>query len=81
MFTAGSEPGEARNPLWDAPLYHASFLKEEYFDLLTQSGFSDISHKLEDPECQGRSVELAEIRDFSKKWAHRKIKETRKGAG
>ena len=59
MFTAGPEHGEAINPLWDAPLYHASFSKDEYCDLLKQSAFHVISHKLEDPECGGHSIYLA----------------------
>lgn len=59
MFTAGPEHGEATNTLWDAPLYHASFSKDEYCNLLIQNNFSDISYKLEDHQCGGRSVYLA----------------------
>lgn len=59
MFTAGPEHGEAIKVLWDAPLYHASFAEDEYYDLLLENGFCEISHRLQDQECGSRSVFLA----------------------
>lgn len=60
MFTAGPEYSEAINPLWGMPLYHASFAHDEYAEFLSLNGFELVDYKLEDPDCGGRSVFLAQ---------------------
>ena len=60
MFTAGPSHGEAINPLFGTPLYHASFTYEEYNAFLTNHGFEIVSYKLEDEDCQGHSIYCAQ---------------------
>lgn len=60
MFTAGPESGEVMNPLWDAPLYHASLAPQDYVRLFEQHGFRDVVYKTSDPDCGGHSIYLAQ---------------------
>ena len=59
MFTAGPELGEAVNPLWDEPLFHASFSKEEYNVLLKEIDFEVLAFALNDQECGDHCIYLA----------------------
>lgn len=59
MFTSGPEHGEAVNPLYGEPLYHASLSPDEYRELLAKQGFSVLRHVAEDPECGHATVWLA----------------------
>jgi SAM-dependent methyltransferase len=59
LFNAGPRRGEAINPLYGEPLYHASLSAEEYRDALNEAGFSIVKHCVEDPNCNGRTVWLA----------------------
>ena len=59
MFTAGPEHGEAVNPLWGEPLFHASFSKEEYDALLKKNGFEIVDFALNDQECGDHCIYLA----------------------
>lgn len=60
MFNTGPADGEAIGEFQGEPLYHASLAADEYQALLQQSGFRVIRHVVEDPECGGRTVWLAE---------------------
>ena len=62
MFTSGPEHGEAIGRLEGEPLYHASLSAAAYRDLLAAQGFEVVDHRLEDPECGGRTVWLARLR-------------------
>lgn len=58
LFTTGSEHGEAIGEFAGEPLYHASFETGQYRALLTQSGLTEIAHRLSDPGCGGATVWL-----------------------
>jgi hypothetical protein len=60
MFTSGWWHGEAIGGLRGERLYHASLNPEEYRTLLDAHGFSVVSHVVEDPECERRTVWLAQ---------------------
>nr|WP_081772602.1 class I SAM-dependent methyltransferase [Pantoea sp. IMH] len=60
MFNTGPADGEAIGAFQGEPLYHASLAADEYQALLQQSDFRGIRHIVEDPECGGRTVWLAE---------------------
>ena len=60
MFTSGPEHGEAIGELFGEPLYHASLSSEEYRHLLAQYGFEVLNMVVEDPECTGHTVWLAQ---------------------
>lgn len=60
MFTSGPSAGEAIGSYQDEELYHASLDPAEYTALLTTHGFRVIAHIVEDKDCGGRTVWLAQ---------------------
>jgi SAM-dependent methyltransferase len=60
MFTSGTSHGEAIGSYRGEPLYHASLAPEEYRALLQSNGFRVIAHIVEDPNCGGHTVWLAQ---------------------
>lgn len=60
MFTSGPGEGEAIGNWQGRPLYHASLSAEEYRQLLHDSGFRVLHHMVEDPQCGGATVWLAQ---------------------
>jgi len=59
MFTSGGAHGEAIGSYHGEPLYHASLAPEEYRTLLESTGFRVVAH-LEDPNCGGHTIWLAQ---------------------
>ncbi len=62
MFTSGPRAGEATGTFEGEPLYHASLDGQEYRHLLDRHGFDMVRHMVEDPECGGATVWLAQFR-------------------
>ena len=60
MFTSGPEYGEAIGEFEGEPLYHASLAPAEYERLLDQHGFQLLEMRMNDPECAGHTVWLAQ---------------------
>ena len=60
MFTSGPAHGEAIGELAGEPLYHASLDAAEYRSLLDRNGFRVVSHVVEDPDCGGHTIWLAQ---------------------
>lgn len=60
MITVGHEAGEVSGTVADRPVYHSSLSKEEYTQIITDAGLNVLSFKLQDPECHGFSVLIAE---------------------
>ncbi len=60
MFTSGPGHGEAIGAYGGEPLYHASLDAAEYRALLEASGFAVVAHRVEDPDCSGRTIWLAQ---------------------
>ncbi len=60
LFTSGPSNGEAIGNLYGEALYHASLSSEEYRSLLADNGFEARAHVVEDPDCGGRTVWLAQ---------------------
>ena len=63
MYTSGPRPGEAIGQLRGEPLYHASLAPDEYRGLLATHGFAVVAERMEDPDCGGHSVWLAQRRE------------------
>ena len=61
MFTSGPAHGEAIGSYRGEPLYHASFDREEYAELLDAHGFEVLDQASEDATCGGRTVWLARL--------------------
>lgn len=61
MFTSGPAQGEAIGALGGEPLYHASLDPAEYRSLLDQNGFRVVSHVVEDLDCGGHTIWLAQL--------------------
>lgn len=61
MFTSGPSHGEAIGSYRGEPLYHASLAPEEYRALLKENGFLVVEHVVEDPDCGGHTVWLAQV--------------------
>jgi len=61
MFTSGTVHGEAIGTYQGEPLYHGSLDTAEYHSLLHQTGFTVVSHVVEDPSNSGRTVWLAQL--------------------
>ncbi|MCZ8393585.1 class I SAM-dependent DNA methyltransferase [Achromobacter xylosoxidans] len=61
MFTTGPSHGEAIGSYRGEPLYHASLAPEEYRALLRENGFLVVEHIVEDPDCGGHTVWLAQV--------------------
>ena len=59
MFTSGPAHGEAIGSYRGEPLYHASFDREEYAELLDAHGFEVLDQASEDATCGGHTVWLA----------------------
>lgn len=63
VFTSGTTEGEAvGGDLFGDKLYHASLDAREYERLLDRHGFSVICHRVEDPNCGGHTVWIAQLR-------------------
>ncbi|HEX2554515.1 MAG TPA: class I SAM-dependent methyltransferase [Microvirga sp.] len=60
LFTSGPAHGEAIGAYGGEPLYHASLAPEEYRALLAENGFAVAGHRVEDPDCGGRTLWLAQ---------------------
>jgi SAM-dependent methyltransferase len=61
MFTSGPAHGEAIGEFGGEPLYHASLDPAEYRSLLDRNGFRKVAHVVEDPDCGGHTVWLAQL--------------------
>ena len=61
MFTSGPAHGEAVGSFAGEPLYHASLDAAEYRSLLNRNGFRVVSHIIEDPDCGGHTIWLAQL--------------------
>jgi len=59
LFNSGHLHGEAINPLFGEPLYHASLSPDEYRLLLAEQGFHVVRHAAQDRTCGERTVWLA----------------------
>lgn len=60
MFTSGAAQGIAIGCFEGEPLYHASLDGAEYRALLAENGFAVLEHLVEDPDCGGATVWLAQ---------------------
>jgi SAM-dependent methyltransferase len=60
MFTSGPADGEAIGSFGGDPLYHASLDAAEYRSLLDRNGFRVVAHVVEDPDCGGHTIWLAQ---------------------
>jgi SAM-dependent methyltransferase len=60
LFTSGPGEGEAIGSLFGHELYHASLSSGEYESMLAEHGFAIVTHKAEDPDCNGHTVWLAQ---------------------
>lgn len=60
IFTSGPDHGEAIGTFLEQPLYHASLSREAYRLLLEEQGFRVVQQVVEDPDCGGRTVWLAQ---------------------
>jgi SAM-dependent methyltransferase len=61
LFTSGPAHGEAIGEIGGEPLYHASLGPAEYRSLLDSNGFRVVEHIVEDPDCGGHTVWLAQL--------------------
>lgn len=62
MFTSGPRHGEAIGTFEGEPLYHSSLDGDEYRTLLEANGFTVVAHEIEDSNCGGHTVWLAQRR-------------------
>ena len=62
VFTSGPTEGEAIGDLFGDALYHASLDTREYARLLDRYGYSVVLHRIEDPDCGGHTVWIAQRR-------------------
>ena len=62
MFTSGTGNGIAMGQFEGEPLFHASLAPDEYRALLSAHGFEVIDVIMEDPQCTGHTVWLAQKR-------------------
>jgi len=60
MFTSGTSHGEAVGSYRGDSLYHASLAPREYRMLMESNGFRVESHTVEDPDCGGHTIWLAQ---------------------
>ncbi|MGX1788130.1 class I SAM-dependent DNA methyltransferase [Bosea sp. NPDC055332] len=60
LFTSGPGHGEAIGRLEGEPLYHASLDPAEYRVLLAANGFAVVEHVVEDEDCGGHTIWLAQ---------------------
>ncbi|WP_313368881.1 class I SAM-dependent DNA methyltransferase [Sphingobacterium mizutaii] len=61
MFTSGNELAEAWSENYGQDLFHASLSPDQYQELLTAHQFKLIQHSIEDPECGGATVWIAQL--------------------
>ena len=62
IFTSGPEYGEVWSDNGGYDVYHASLSSKEYKDILSKSDCNVMLHKVQDPDCGGASVWVAEKR-------------------
>ncbi|MBX3649754.1 MAG: methyltransferase domain-containing protein [Burkholderiales bacterium] len=60
LFTSGPQAGVAMGGIYGHALYHASLDSTEYETLLAAAGFRVLLHRVEDPDCGGHTVWLAQ---------------------
>lgn len=60
LFTSGPDEGEAIGDMNGFELYHSSLSTSEYNQLLAANGFKVLHHKIEDPECGGHTIWIAQ---------------------
>jgi len=60
LFTSGPGEGEASGEMNGLEFTYASLSPDEYRRLLTANGFQILKHTVEDPECGGHTVWLAQ---------------------
>lgn len=60
MLTVGYDEGEAIGHVGGEEVYHASFAYEDYEMLLNDLGITVVDYILDDPECGGASILLAQ---------------------
>lgn len=61
LFTSGTSHGEAIGEWEGEPLYHGSLDPSEYRRLLKAAGFTVRDHRVQDPECGGATIWLAQM--------------------
>ncbi|KQM72809.1 methyltransferase [Pedobacter sp. Leaf216] len=62
LFTSGTERGEAWGMNGGENIFHASLAVAEYHQLLEENNFEVLTHKVNDPECGGANVWLAQYK-------------------
>jgi len=62
LFTSGTERGEAWGMNGGENLFHASLDTAEYLELLQANQFEVLKHKINDPECGGANVWMAQYK-------------------
>ena len=62
LFTSGPAHGEAIGEIYGERLYHASLSADEYRERLDANGFDVLIHTVEDAQCGGHTVWLAQSR-------------------
>lgn len=62
LFTSGPADGEAIGSFAGEALYHASLGADEYRALLAEHEFDVVEHIVEDPDCGGHTIWLAQAR-------------------
>ncbi len=61
LFTSGVTEGEeVGGNLFGDKLYHASLDTSEYAERLATHGYDVVLHRVEDPDCGGRTVWIAQ---------------------
>ncbi len=60
MFTSGPDAGEVFGNLNGNELYHSSLATAEYREILGRKSFQVIEHQVEDPDCGGHTVWIAQ---------------------
>ena len=66
VFTSGVTEGEGvGGDLFGDLLYHASLDTAEYAQLLDDGGYEIVDHSVEDPQCGGRTIWTAQLREVS----------------
>lgn len=61
-FTSGPDAGEAVGSFNGHELYHSSLSAYEYRDILSKKGFEVLVHQVEDPDCGGHTVWVAQLK-------------------
>jgi len=62
LFTSGTERGEAWGMNGGENLFHASLATEEYRSLLESNHFVVLKHQVNDPDCGGANVWMAQYK-------------------